>query len=57
MNIQERAAEILKHYETAISHAVDAEKVAIEAALHAELAKVESMMLGLVAQFKAKLTK
>ena len=54
MNVLERIAEVAKHYETIVATAAVNDKEAIEAGFHAEVSKIESMALGLIAQLKAK---
>lgn len=52
--LSERVGNLLTHYETITKLAAEHEADAIEAAFHAELSKVETMALGLVAQLKGK---
>ena len=55
MNIQDRVTSILETYAIAIEHAAEHEKEIISSTVHSELAKIEAMVHGLVAQLKAKL--
>lgn len=54
MNLSERINNVLTHYESVMELAAEHEADAIDAAFHAEVAKIESMALGLVAQLKGK---
>lgn len=57
MTIKDRVEAILKHFEEVTVHATEEELGVIEAQVQAEIAKVESMVLGLVAQLKARVLK
>jgi len=51
----ERMNEVIKHYEEALTLLAEQDVAKVEAAFHAEVAKIESMALGLLAQIKAKI--
>ena len=52
MTINDRMQAILSHFEEVKTLTIPADVAACEAAIHAELSKIESALLGLVARFK-----
>ena len=52
MTLKERTEQILKHFEEVTTLTTKEDIAAAEAAVHAELSKIESALLGLIARFK-----